>query len=161
MSQTIHANALELLVAHEEFTRLPGTNVTICAMTVKNGFVIIGKSACVHAEDYDQAIANKVAHEDAIGQLWQFEGYIAKEREHNRELNAALIERAAEAARAVLLQGATPGTVADITQSRRPQEARVVSEVVTDGAVASDPEKPAALGIAPGGFDANLFGVMK
>ena len=42
-----------------EYTRLQGT-ITHCAITVKNGFIFTGESACVNPEIFDEEIGKKI-----------------------------------------------------------------------------------------------------
>lgn len=56
-----------------------GTDLTtVCALTTKLGFVLVGTSACVSEENYDAAIGAKVARQKAFDQLWPLEGYRLK-----------------------------------------------------------------------------------
>lgn len=49
--------------------------LTICVLTLKNGFTIVGKSACASPENYDDEIGHRIAREDARRQIWALEGY--------------------------------------------------------------------------------------
>lgn len=49
--------------------------ITICLITMANGFTVIGKSAPASPENFDAAKGREFAHEDAIRQLWPLEGY--------------------------------------------------------------------------------------
>lgn len=49
--------------------------LTICVLVLKNGFTVIGESACVSPENYDAAIGNKVARANAREKIWALEGY--------------------------------------------------------------------------------------
>ena len=55
------------------FPRAP--HVTICGLHLINGFVVIGKSAPVSAENFDAEIGRQLAFKDAFGQIWALEGY--------------------------------------------------------------------------------------
>jgi len=52
--------------------------LTICVLTLNNGFTIVGKSACASPENYDAALGAKIAREDARKQIWALEGYALK-----------------------------------------------------------------------------------
>lgn len=67
-------NEIELLIANEQFITL-GIKTTVCLMTLKNGFEIIGTSACVNPKDYNIEIGKKYAREKAMDKLWELEGY--------------------------------------------------------------------------------------
>lgn len=42
---------------------------------LKCGFTITGRAACVDPANYDEAVGEKYAREDAANQLWKLEGY--------------------------------------------------------------------------------------
>jgi len=52
--------------------------LTICVLVCNNGFTVVGKSACVSRENFDEEIGRKVAREDAKQQLWPLLGYTMK-----------------------------------------------------------------------------------
>ena len=54
--------------------------LTICVLTLKNGFTIVGKSACASPENYDAEIGAKIAREDARRQIWALEGYLLRSK---------------------------------------------------------------------------------
>lgn len=49
--------------------------LTICVLVLKNGFTIVGKSACASPENFDAELGAKIAREDARRQIWALEGY--------------------------------------------------------------------------------------
>lgn len=51
---------------------------TLCVMRMHNGFIIIGKSACVDPKNFDQDLGAKTAQKDAIDQMWPLLGYEMK-----------------------------------------------------------------------------------
>jgi len=52
--------------------------LTICVLTLKNGFTVVGKSACASPENYNADLGAKIAREDARNQIWALEGYALK-----------------------------------------------------------------------------------
>ncbi len=54
--------------------------MTICLIVMKNGFVVIGKSAPASPENFDAELGRKFAHEDAFRQLWPLMGFALKDR---------------------------------------------------------------------------------
>lgn len=54
--------------------------LTICVLVMKNGFVLIGKSAPASPENFNADLGQKLAYEDAIRQLWPLEGYALREQ---------------------------------------------------------------------------------
>ncbi len=69
---------LENLIANVDYHRLDGTTVTICALTLRSGFVVTGESACLDPAGFDAAIGEQIAYENAFEKLWQLEGYHVK-----------------------------------------------------------------------------------
>lgn len=51
--------------------------LTICVLTLKNGILITGTSACLDAANFDAQIGKDLARKDAVRQIWQLEGYAA------------------------------------------------------------------------------------
>lgn len=54
--------------------------LTICVTTLKNGFTLVGKSACASPENYDSEIGGRIAREDARRQIWALEGYLLRSK---------------------------------------------------------------------------------
>jgi len=54
--------------------------LTICVITLKNGFTLVGKSACASPENYDEHIGRQIAYEDARKQIWALEGYLLRSK---------------------------------------------------------------------------------
>lgn len=67
-----------------EFIRLRGTTVTICNITLDNGYTVRGESACVDPVNYNADIGNKLAHDDAFRKLWPLFGFLLAEARHRR-----------------------------------------------------------------------------
>ena len=62
------------------YHRIPGTTVTVCALTLKNGYIVVGKSAAASAENFDQEIGQRIAYDDARNQIWALEGYLLRQQ---------------------------------------------------------------------------------
>ncbi len=54
--------------------------LTICVLVLRNGFTILGKSACASPENFDAELGRKIARTDAVNQIWALEGYLLKQR---------------------------------------------------------------------------------
>jgi hypothetical protein len=63
----------------EQYHVFPGTTVTVCCLTLRNGFNTIGHSACVSPDNFDEAIGRKVARDKARDKIWELEGYLLRE----------------------------------------------------------------------------------
>ena len=69
---------LESLIAEVGYNRLDGTTVTICALTLRSGFVVTGESACLDPAGFDAAIGQEIAYKNAFEKLWQLEAFHVK-----------------------------------------------------------------------------------
>ena len=54
--------------------------LTICVLVLKNGFTVIGESACVSPENFDAEIGAKIARKHAVEKIWLLEGYLLRDR---------------------------------------------------------------------------------
>lgn len=54
--------------------------MTICFLTMRNGFVVVGKSAPASPENFDETKGRIFAREDAIRQLWPMMGFSLRDR---------------------------------------------------------------------------------
>jgi hypothetical protein len=54
--------------------------LTVCVLTLRNGFNVVGQSACVDPRNFDEAIGRTYARKNAVQQIWQLEGYALAER---------------------------------------------------------------------------------
>ena len=77
---TVTIADLHAKIAKTTYTILPDSTTTICQLTLINGYTVIGKSACVCAENFNVATGEKYAFEDAVNQMWSLEGYLLKQR---------------------------------------------------------------------------------
>jgi len=57
--------------------------LTICVLTLKNGFTVTGESACASQENFDAEIGHKIARKNAIQKIWPLMGYALKQRLHD------------------------------------------------------------------------------
>lgn len=64
-------------VAYHQFR---GTTLTVCVITVENGFTVTGESACVDPANFNQEIGESIAYDNAFEKLWALEGYLLKQR---------------------------------------------------------------------------------
>ena len=54
--------------------------LTICILTLKNGFTVVGKSACAVPGNFKLDVGQRLAEQDAIGQVWPLMGYELKSK---------------------------------------------------------------------------------
>ncbi len=61
--------------------------LTVCVLTLVNGFTVTGESACASPENYDQEIGEKISRAVAIEKIWPLEGYLLKQRLYEETVN--------------------------------------------------------------------------
>lgn len=54
--------------------------LSICLLVMKNGFIVIGKSAPASPENFNPELGRKFAYEDAVRQLWPLMGYALRDK---------------------------------------------------------------------------------
>ena len=68
----------------EQYHVFPGTTLTVCALTLRNGFVVTGESAAADPANFDEAIGRRIARENARNKIWPLEGYLLRQRMSER-----------------------------------------------------------------------------
>lgn len=58
---------------------VPNTTLTICVITLLNGFQVTGESAAASLKNFNEEIGRKIAFDKARDKIWQLEGYLLKE----------------------------------------------------------------------------------
>jgi Phage protein (N4 Gp49/phage Sf6 gene 66) family len=54
--------------------------LSVCFVVMRNGFVVVGKSAPASRENFNAELGRKLAYEDAIRQLWPLMGFALRQR---------------------------------------------------------------------------------
>lgn len=66
---------IDAQIAGEAYHVFPGSTMTVCMLTLRNGFSVIGESAAASPENFDAEIGKKIARDNARNKIWAFEGY--------------------------------------------------------------------------------------
>lgn len=74
-------NAAEGPVIQAEHYSILG-RLTICVLVLKNGFTVVGESACVSSANYKESVGRELARRKAEEKIWALEGYLLTERLH-------------------------------------------------------------------------------
>lgn len=64
----------------EEFHVFDGSCLTVCCLTLKNGFTVTGESACASPANFNAEVGQKIAKENARSKIWALEGYLLKQK---------------------------------------------------------------------------------
>lgn len=49
--------------------------LTFCVLVLRNGFTVVGHSACASPENFNAEIGRKIARENAVAKVWPLMGY--------------------------------------------------------------------------------------
>jgi hypothetical protein len=62
-------------IVTQDFYVFPGTTTTVCLLSLRNGFGVVGHSACASPANFDAELGRKIAHQNARDKIWALEGY--------------------------------------------------------------------------------------
>ena len=71
---------IESRIKKADYFVLPNSTVTMCNITLENGYSVRGESACVDARNFNLEVGQNLAYKDAFSKLWALEGYLLAER---------------------------------------------------------------------------------
>lgn len=71
---------IDATIHSEQYHVFPGTTLTVCALTLRNGYIVTGESAAASPANFDEAIGRKIARENARNKIWALEGYLLREK---------------------------------------------------------------------------------
>lgn len=66
---------IDAQIVSEQYHVFPGSTMTVCALTLRNGFVVVGESAAASPENFDEAIGRRISRDNARNRIWALEGY--------------------------------------------------------------------------------------
>lgn len=71
---------IDAAIAKKEFHVFGGTQLTVCCLTLTNGFTVSGESACASPKNFDAEIGQDIAFSSARDKIWLLEGYLLKQK---------------------------------------------------------------------------------
>lgn len=70
---------IDSLIKDKQFHKLTDV-LTVCVLTLQNGFTVTGESACASPENYNQQIGEDIAFTNARDKIWPLAGYALKQK---------------------------------------------------------------------------------
>jgi hypothetical protein len=68
-------------IVEEMYHLFPGTTTMVCALRLKNGFVVVGDpSASASPENYDEELGKKISKHNAVHKAWSFMGFRLRDK---------------------------------------------------------------------------------
>jgi Phage protein (N4 Gp49/phage Sf6 gene 66) family len=71
---------IDSAIASETYHVFESSCLTVCCLTLRNGFTVTGESACASPANFDAELGRKIARGHARDKIWALEGYALKER---------------------------------------------------------------------------------
>lgn len=84
MENKITQEQVNEAIASEEYMTI-GKKTTVCLITLKNGFEVVGTSACVDPTNYDIEVGKPYAKEKAMSLVWMHLASILQQNLANAE----------------------------------------------------------------------------
>lgn len=76
----ISPEILESLIEKTDYLLHEGTSLTVCVLTLKNGFTVTGESACADPANFDAEVGRTIARRNAKDKMWSLAGYELKSK---------------------------------------------------------------------------------
>ena len=80
---------LDEVIKDEAYHVFEGSQLTVCCLTLENGFTVTGESACASPENFNAELGRKIARDNAKNKVWALEGYLLKQSLYVGVTNAA------------------------------------------------------------------------
>jgi len=77
---TVTMGGILAKIKKTEYLILPDGRTTLCMLTLENGYTLRGESSCVSAANFNVALGEKYAYENAVEKIWPLEGYLLTQK---------------------------------------------------------------------------------
>jgi hypothetical protein len=71
---------IDAAIVGEDYHVFAGTTLTVCALKLRNGYVVTGESAAASPANFNEELGRKIARDNARNKIWALEGYLLRER---------------------------------------------------------------------------------
>lgn len=78
---------IDAKIVSADYHVFPSSCLTVCCLTLVNGFTVTGESACASPANFNAELGEKIAYEAARNKVWALEGYLLKEKLHLASLH--------------------------------------------------------------------------
>lgn len=82
LAPRVTEDSINSVIISEQYHVFPGTTFTACLLTLKNGYTVLGESACASPENFNAELGRKIARKNAVNKIWALEGYLLREKIH-------------------------------------------------------------------------------
>ena len=74
-AKRITPEMLDNEIVSEQFHVFDGSCLTVCCLTLSNGFTVTGESACASPENFNLEIGQKISRSNARDKIWPLLGF--------------------------------------------------------------------------------------
>ncbi|KHQ51102.1 Gp49 family protein [Mameliella alba] len=74
-AKRITPDDLDAEIVRDDYHVFPGSCLTVCCLTLRNGFTVTGESACASPENFNAELGRKIARAKAREKLWPLLGF--------------------------------------------------------------------------------------
>ena len=74
-AKRITPEMLDAEIVREQYHVFEGSCLTVCCLTLRNGFTVTGESACASPQNFNAEIGEKIAKSNAREKIWAFLGF--------------------------------------------------------------------------------------
>lgn len=78
---------IESLVVLEDYHHFTSTGITICCLTLKNGYSVVAEAACANPQLFDIDTGKKRSKRKALNKLMELEHYLLRQRLYEYRTN--------------------------------------------------------------------------
>ena len=71
---------IDSLIKREQYHVFEESCLTVCCLTLLNGYTVTGESACASPQNFNVGLGQKIAWSNARDKIWVLEGYLLKEK---------------------------------------------------------------------------------
>ena len=85
--EKVTKSSIEAKIDKVDYMVLPDSTVTLCNITLKNGYSVRGESACVDPRNFNIEIGKGLSYKQAFDKIWPLEGYLLAESRYRKEMS--------------------------------------------------------------------------
>ena len=85
-------DGLKANIKHVQHIVVPETMLTICVITLNNGFTVTGESACADPSMFNKEIGERISQDNAEKKIWPLMGYALRQEMYETEKNTGEVE---------------------------------------------------------------------
>lgn len=74
-AKRVTLDSINAAIRDEHYYQPFGTPLTMCFLTMENGYFVTGESACISLENFDAELGKKIARQRAVDKLWSLMGF--------------------------------------------------------------------------------------